>query len=71
MSSRSHCLEFPTDPVRRIPSTDRSYDYVISHQWTIGKNKTNTAYYGDQISKLSFPDLYNPGTLLISRVSPA
>jgi hypothetical protein len=51
--------EFPKDP-QTHPFQDRSYDYVISHQWTIGKNKTNALYYGDQISKLNFPDLYNP-----------
>ena len=28
--------------------------------WTIGKNKVNQFYYGDTISKLDFPDTYNP-----------
>ncbi len=55
----SELPEFPTDP-QTHPFQDRSYAYVVSHEWTIGKNKTNTVYYGDQISKLSFPDLYNP-----------
>jgi hypothetical protein len=51
--------EFPTDPVTH-PFIDRSYGYVISHIWTIGQNKVNQFYYGDNISKLDFPDNYNP-----------
>ena len=42
------------------PFIDRSYGYMISHVWTIGSNKVNQAYYGDTISKFSFPDTYNP-----------
>jgi Carboxypeptidase regulatory-like domain len=55
----SELPEFPTDPVTH-PLYDRSYGYIVSHVWTIGSNKVNQAYYGDNISKLSFPDLYNP-----------
>ncbi len=51
--------EFPTDPVTH-PYMDHSYGYVVSHVWDIGKNKVNQFYYGDNISKLSFPDTYNP-----------
>ncbi len=51
--------EFPTDPITH-PRYDHSYGYVVSHTWNIGKNKVNQFYYGDNISKLSFPDLYNP-----------
>jgi hypothetical protein len=51
--------EFPTDPLTH-PYTDHSYGYVVSHVWDIGKNKVNQISYGDNISKLSFPDLYNP-----------
>jgi hypothetical protein len=51
--------EFPTDPVTH-PFLDHSYSYVVSHVWNIGKNKVNQFYYGDNISKLSFPDEYNP-----------
>jgi hypothetical protein len=51
--------EFPTDPSTH-PFIDRSYAYVISDVWTITPNKVNQFYYGDTISKLSFPDLYNP-----------
>lgn len=51
--------EFDTDPLTH-PETDHSYAYVISHDWTIGANKVNQFYYGDTISKFSWPDLYNP-----------
>jgi hypothetical protein len=51
--------EFPTDPVTH-PFNDRSYSYVVSHVWQLGSNKVNQFYYGDTISKLNFPDTYNP-----------
>jgi hypothetical protein len=51
--------QFPTDPVTH-PFTDRSYSYVVSDVWSIGQNKVNQFYYGDTISKLDFPDIYNP-----------
>jgi hypothetical protein len=51
--------EFDTDPVTH-PRQDRSYAYVASHVWNIGKNKVNQFTYGDTIEKLNFPDLYNP-----------
>jgi len=51
--------EFKTDPVTH-PFQNRSYGYVVSDTWDIGKNKVNQFYYGDNISKLSFPDTYNP-----------
>jgi hypothetical protein len=50
---------FPTDPVTH-PYIDRSYGYVAIHTWDIGRNKVNQFYYGDNISKLSFPNSYNP-----------
>ena len=51
--------EFAADP-QTHPFKDRSYGYVVSDIWTIGQNKVNQFYYGDNISKLSFPDVYNP-----------
>ena len=51
--------QFPSDPPTH-PFIDRSYSYVVSDVWTLSSNKVNQAYYGDTISKLSFPDLYNP-----------
>jgi len=46
--------EFPGDPAS-LSEVDRSYGYVVSDIWTIGNNKVNQFYYGDNISKLSFP----------------
>jgi hypothetical protein len=51
--------QFPGDPVTH-PITDHSYSYVVSDVWTINQNKVNQFYYGDTISKLSFPDVFNP-----------
>jgi hypothetical protein len=50
---------FPSDPPTH-PRIDRTYGYVVSDVWTIGTNKVNQFYYGDNISKLSFPNAYNP-----------
>jgi len=55
----SSLSEFDKDPVTH-PRQDRSYAYVVSHVWNIGKNKVNQAYYGDTIEKLNFPDTFNP-----------
>jgi hypothetical protein len=46
--------QFPGDP-NGLTEVDRSYGYVVSDIWTIGSNKVNQFYYGDNISKLSFP----------------
>ena len=45
--------QFPHDPPS-LSEVDRSYGYVISDIWTIGNNKVNQFYYGDNISKLTF-----------------
>ncbi|HSY34631.1 MAG TPA: carboxypeptidase-like regulatory domain-containing protein [Acidobacteriaceae bacterium] len=45
--------QFPGDPAS-LTEVDRSYGYVISDIWTIGNNKVNQFYYGDNISKLTF-----------------
>ncbi len=45
--------QFPGDP-DSLTEVDRSYGYVVSHIWTIGNNKVNQFYYGDNISKVSF-----------------
>ena len=50
---------FPTDPLTH-PQINRTYSYVVSDIWTIGKNKVNQFYYGDNINKLDFPDVFNP-----------
>jgi hypothetical protein len=52
--------EFPGDPFTS-PYTDRSYAYVVSHIWQIGRNKVNQFYYGDTVDEENFGNLYNPG----------
>jgi hypothetical protein len=46
--------QFKGDP-DSTTEQDNSYGYVVSDIWTIGKNKVNQFYYGDNISKLNFP----------------
>ena len=46
--------ELPGDP-DQTTEVDRSYGYMLSHIWTIGRNKVNQFYYGDNISKVNFP----------------
>ena len=45
--------QFLGDP-SSLTEIDRSYGYVISDIWTIGSNKVNQFYYGDNISKVNF-----------------
>jgi Carboxypeptidase regulatory-like domain len=51
--------EFPGDPVTS-PLSDRSYAFVVGHDWVIGQNKTNRFFVGDVVQKLGFPISYNP-----------
>ncbi len=46
--------EFPGDPAS-LTEINRDYGYVISDIWAIGNNKVNQFYYGDNISKRSYP----------------
>jgi hypothetical protein len=51
--------EFANDPVTD-PQIDRSYAFVIGHDWVIGANKTNRIVLGETVQKLAFPNDYNP-----------
>jgi hypothetical protein len=51
--------EFGTDPLTH-PFYDKSYAYMISHVWTLGSNKVNQFYFGDNIQRVYFPDIFNP-----------
>jgi hypothetical protein len=51
--------EFAGDPITS-PLIDRSYAFVIGHNWVIGSNKTNRAFIGETVQKLDFPNSYNP-----------
>jgi hypothetical protein len=69
--NRMNEVEFPqilpVDPILANPLIDRSYDYVVSHSWTIGANRLNQFYYGDTIEKFNFPATYAPtGTTVLT-----
>jgi hypothetical protein len=51
--------EFASDPVTN-PQIDRSYAFVLGHDWVIGSNKTNRVILGETVQKLDFPNDYNP-----------
>ena len=51
--------EFAGDPVTN-PVIDRSYAFVIGHDWVIGNNITNRIVLGETVQKLDFPNTYNP-----------
>jgi hypothetical protein len=51
--------EFAGDPVTD-PFVDRTYAFVIGHDWVIGSNKTNRITLGETVQNLSFPNAYNP-----------
>jgi hypothetical protein len=52
-------IEFPGDPTTRSID-DSSWAWVVGHTWAIGATKSNQASYGETISRLGFPSLYNP-----------
>ena len=52
-------IQFAGDPTTH-PFQDRSYSYVVGHTWTIGSNKVNAFYYGDNITKFNFSTTYDP-----------
>ena len=51
--------EFAGDPATN-PFIDRTYAFVIGHNWVIGTNKTNRIFAGETVQKYSFPNTYNP-----------
>jgi hypothetical protein len=51
--------EFANDPPTN-PFVDRTYAFVLGHDWVIGANKTNKVYLGETVEKYSFPNAYNP-----------
>ena len=61
--SRENSTEYPNefagDPSTN-PFVDRSYAFVLGHNWVIGGNKTNRVYLGETVQKFSFPNSYNP-----------
>jgi Carboxypeptidase regulatory-like domain len=51
--------EFAGDPVTN-PEIDRSYAFVIGHDWVIGSDMVNRVILGETVQKLNFPNSYNP-----------
>jgi hypothetical protein len=51
--------EFAGDPATN-PFIDRTYSFVLGHNWVIGSNKTNHIYAGETVQKYSFPNSFNP-----------
>jgi hypothetical protein len=52
--------QFEGDPATS-PFIDRTYSYVLGHNWVIGTNKTNRIFGGETVQKYSFPITFNPG----------
>ena len=52
-------IEFPGDPPTDL-FQDRSYAFVIGHNWVIGGNKTNRVFLGETVEKYGFPNDFNP-----------
>jgi hypothetical protein len=51
--------EFPGDPPTD-PFLDRTYAFVVGHDWVIGSNKTNQLFLGETVENYSFPNTFNP-----------
>jgi hypothetical protein len=51
--------EFGGDPPTS-PLIDRTYAFVVGHDWQIGTNKFNELFLGETVQNLSFPNTYNP-----------
>jgi hypothetical protein len=51
--------QFAGDPATS-PFVDRTYSYVLGHNWVIGTNKTNRIFGGETVQKYSFPITFNP-----------
>ena len=52
-------IQFPGDPVTS-PFVDRSYAWVVGHNWAISNTKVNQVSYGETVADFSFPNTYNP-----------
>nr|WP_252263774.1 TonB-dependent receptor [Paracidobacterium acidisoli] len=52
-------VQFPGDP-QTYPFFDKSYSWVVGHNWSIGSNKVNQFYYGETFENYSFPVSYSP-----------
>ncbi|MGD0520420.1 MAG: carboxypeptidase-like regulatory domain-containing protein [Terracidiphilus sp.] len=53
-------VQFPGDPEYTYPFYDRSYSWVVGHNWQINKNMLNQAYFGETYEDFNFVITYNP-----------
>jgi hypothetical protein len=51
--------QFAGDPATS-PLIDRTYAFVIGHNWVIGSSKSNRIFAGETVQKYSFPNNYHP-----------
>jgi hypothetical protein len=58
-NSTQDANEFANDP-QTAPFADRTYAFVVGHDWVIGSNKSNQFFLGETVENYSFPKLYNP-----------
>jgi hypothetical protein len=58
-NSTENANEFAGDP-QTNPFLDRTYAFVLGHNWVIGSNKTNQFFLGETVENYSFPNLNNP-----------
>ncbi|HEX4022328.1 MAG TPA: TonB-dependent receptor [Acidobacteriaceae bacterium] len=52
-------IQFPGDP-QTFPFLDKSYGWVVGHNWAIGSNIVNQFVYGEAYENYNFPNTYNP-----------
>ncbi len=52
--------QFPSDPTFEYPFYDRSYTWVVGHNWQISNRMLNQAYYGETYEDFNFDISYNP-----------
>ena len=57
-NSTQSAIQFPGDPETH-PFLDKSYAWVVGHNWAIGANKSNQLLYGETYEDYDFPDTYN------------
>jgi len=51
--------EFAGDPPTDL-IVDRTYSFVLGHNWTIGSTKVNQLFLGETVQKLAYPNDFNP-----------
>jgi hypothetical protein len=51
---------FGGDPANSAPFSDRTYAFVLGHEWIIGSNKTNQFFLGETVENFAFPVNFNP-----------